>query len=94
MPQEDSLNTLRSFIETNLSPHIRDALDISYAPAGRLPAAVKLFAYDRRLRLEQDSQDGWILVTDQPERQVIDRFEGDAGFQQWLLIALTRHVQS
>jgi len=94
MSPEDSLNALRTFIETNLSPHIRDALDISYAPEGRLPAAVKLLAYDRHFRLERNSQGAWILATDQPERREISRFQGDAGFQQWLLITLTRHAQS
>jgi len=94
MSPEDSLNAMRTFMETNLSPHIREALDISYAPAGRVPAAVKLFAFGRRLRLERDGPGAWILVTDQAvEAQVIDRFEGGPGFQQWLLIALTRHTQ-
>ena len=94
MPPEDSLNALRTFIETHLSPHIRDALDISYAPEGRLPAAVKLLAYGQHFRLERNSQGTWILATYQPERNVIDRFEGDAGFQQWLLITLTQHAQT
>ncbi len=88
---EDSLNDLRTFIETHLSLAIQDSLDISYAPPGRLPAAVKFVAFGQHFRLERDPDGSWNLATNEPGSRRFARHESEAGFENWLLLAIDKH---
>ncbi len=88
-----SLDDLHGKLQELLTPAVLDGLDVSYAPAGRLPAAAKIEIENIRFRLEYDPERNlWILASDEPEPRLLDHFVTGAGnFQEWLLSVLHRH---